>query len=89
MGKDVLVVEDILDTGLTMNFLKKHFEKKMPRSIKFCVFIDKKRRRKMPFEADYCCFTIDDGFVVGYGLDYGESYRNLPHIAVMDDEGKE
>ena len=82
-GKDVLIVEDIVDTGLTLSFLVKTLRERSPRSLKVCVFLDKKMRRKVPFTADYTGFTIDDGFVVGYGLDCNEQDRALPEVYVV------
>ena len=82
-GKDVLIVEDIVDTGLTLSFLVKILKERSPRSLKVCVFLDKKMRRKVPFTADYTGFTIDDGFVVGYGLDFNEQSRFLPDVYVI------
>jgi hypoxanthine phosphoribosyltransferase len=82
-GKDVLIVEDIVDTGLTLSFLVKTLKERSPRSLKVCVFLDKKTRRKVPFTADYTGFTIDDGFVVGYGLDFNEQARFLPDVYVI------
>lgn len=81
-GKDVLVVEDILDTGRTLSEIKKKLLEQNPNSVKFAVFLDKPSRRIKGFEADYKCFEIDDLFVVGYGLDFDEQYRNLPFVAV-------
>lgn len=82
-GRDVLVVEDIVDTGVTLSFLVDKLRGKAPRSLKVCTFLDKKRRRKVPFEADYVGFTIEDGFVVGYGLDFDERARFLPDVYVV------
>jgi hypoxanthine phosphoribosyltransferase len=82
-GKDVLVVEDIVDTGLTLDFLVRTLRERCPRSLRVCVFLDKKMRRKTPFTADYTGFTIDDGFVVGYGLDCNERDRSLPEVYVI------
>ena len=82
-GKDVLIVEDIVDTGLTLSYLVKTLKDRAPRSLKVCVFLDKKMRRKIPFTADYTGFTIDDGFVVGYGLDYNEQARFLSDVYVI------
>jgi hypoxanthine phosphoribosyltransferase len=82
-GKDVLVVEDIVDTGLTLAYLISHLEGFRPNSIKVCAMIDKKERRKATIRVDYACTTIDKGFLVGYGLDYAEDYRNLPEIYHM------
>jgi hypoxanthine phosphoribosyltransferase len=78
--KDVLVVEDIVDTGLTLAFLVDHLRRFGPKSIKVCARIDKKERRKAAVAVDYACTTIEKGFLVGYGLDYAEDYRNLPEI---------
>lgn len=82
-GRDVLVVEDIVDTGLTLSALVERLKKRDPRSLKVCVFLDKKDRRKVPFEAEYVGFNIPDRFVVGYGLDFNEMYRFLPDICVI------
>ena len=79
-GKDVLIVEDILDTGLTLAFLHQHLEKYNPRSVKTCVLIDKPERRKTKIQAEYTCHSVKEGFLVGYGLDYAERYRNLTGI---------
>ena len=78
--KDVLVVEDIVDTGLTMSKFLKHLESFNPKSIKVCAFIDKHERRKVDYKADYVCHSVEGGFLVGYGLDYAEKYRNLPAL---------
>lgn len=83
-GKDILIVEDILDTGQTMQYFVEWMKERNPKSIKTCVFLDKRKRRKVPFEADYIGFTIEDGFVVGYGLDFNEMYRFSPDIYVMN-----
>ena len=82
-GRDVLIVEDIVDTGLTLSALVERLKKRDPRSLKVCVFLDKKDRRKVPFEAEYVGFNIPDRFVVGYGLDFNEMYRFLPDICVI------
>jgi len=79
-GKDVLVVDDIMDTGLTMEKILEHLKKKNPRSIKSCVMLDKPERRKTNITPDYVGFTIPDLFIVGYGLNYGDYYRNIPYI---------
>lgn len=79
-GKDVLIVEDILDTGLTLKYLKQHLLRRHPLSVKTCVLIDKKERRRADVNAEYVCHIAAEGFLVGYGLDYAESYRNLPGI---------
>ncbi|NLM84909.1 MAG: hypoxanthine phosphoribosyltransferase [Clostridiales bacterium] len=85
-GRDVIIVEDILDSGVTINFLKDYLLSLGPASVKVCTFLDKPARRKMPFEADYVGYTCEDAFVVGYGLDYAERYRNLPYIGVLKQE---
>ena len=82
-GKDILIVEDILDTGLTLQYLVDWLKERNPQSLKICVLLDKRKRRKVSFEADYVGFTIDDGFVVGYGLDFNEKYRFSPDIYVI------
>jgi hypoxanthine phosphoribosyltransferase len=82
-GRDVLVVEDIVDTGLTLSFLVDRLKERDPQSLKVCVFLDKKERRKVPFEAGYVGFDIPDRFVVGYGLDFNEMYRFLPDVCVI------
>ena len=79
-GKNVLIVEDIIDTGLTVSKLVQHLSAFSPKSIKVCALIDKYERRKIGFRADYVCHTVKSGFLVGYGLDYAEQYRNLPAI---------
>ncbi|RLA90088.1 MAG: hypoxanthine phosphoribosyltransferase [Deltaproteobacteria bacterium] len=84
--QDVIIVEDILDTGITLNFIKEKIEEKKPNSLKFLVLIDKKMRRKIPFEADYVGFTIEDGFIVGYGIDVDEKYRHLPDIFIFKEK---
>jgi hypoxanthine phosphoribosyltransferase len=84
-GKDILIVEDIVDTGLTLKFFVDWLMERNPRSLKVCAFLDKRLKRKVAFEADYVGFTIDDGFVVGYGLDFNEQYRFLPDVYVVQD----
>ena len=83
--RDILIVEDVVDTGLTLSFLVNWLKERSPRSIKVCAFLDKRKRRRVPFEADYVGFTIDDGFVVGYGLDFNEKARFLPDICVIEE----
>lgn len=80
-GADVVIVDDILDSGRTLAFAKELFLKRGARSVKTCVLLDKKARRAVKVEADYTGFPVDDVFVVGYGLDYDNRYRELPHIA--------
>ena len=79
-GYDVLIVDDIIDTGYTMEFVIEHVKKLGARSVKTCVLLDKPSRRKVDLKPDYCCFEIDDLFVVGYGLDYEGYYRNVPYV---------
>ncbi len=79
-GKDILIVEDIVDTGQTLYYLKKHLVKRNPASIRVCSFIDKKERREVDVQVDYVGFEISEGFVVGYGLDYAEQYRHYPAV---------
>lgn len=82
-GKNVILVEDILDTGLTLTYLKKLLLSHHPRTFKIAALLDKPSRRKLPIEGDYIGFKIPDEFVVGYGLDYAERYRNLADICVV------
>jgi len=81
--KNVILVEDILDTGLTLQFLKKLFLHHHPRSLKIAALLDKRSRRIAPVQAEYVGFVIPDEFVVGYGLDYNERYRNLPDVCIL------
>jgi hypoxanthine phosphoribosyltransferase len=85
-GKDVLIVEDIIDTGLTLNYLIRYLRGKNPRSLHICTLLDKPARRLVEIHIDYRGFTIPDQFVIGYGLDFGEHYRNLPFIGVLRPE---
>ena len=82
-GKTVIVVEDILDTGLTLAYLLRVFEQRKPKQLRVAVLLDKHERRIAEVRADYVGFRIPNEFVVGYGLDYGERYRNLPHVGVL------
>jgi len=82
-GKNVLMVEDILDTGLTLSYLRKLFMQQNPKSLRIAVLLDKPSRRIEKIEADYVGFSIPNLFVIGYGMDYAERYRNLPDICVM------
>jgi hypoxanthine phosphoribosyltransferase len=84
--RNIIVIEDILDTGLTMTYLKKMLLARQPRSLKVAALLDKPSRRKLPLEGDYIGFKIPDEFVVGYGLDYAEKYRNLADICVVPRE---
>lgn len=83
-GKDVLIVEDIVDTGLTLNYLYKNIQSRQPDSLKVVTLLDKPDRRKVDFNPDYCGFAIPDRFVIGYGLDYDENYRQLADICVLN-----
>jgi hypoxanthine phosphoribosyltransferase len=83
-GKNVILVEDILDTGLTLGYIKSLFQAHQPKSIKIAALLDKVSRRTEPIEADYVGFAIPDEFVVGYGLDFAERYRNLPDVCILE-----
>ena len=83
-GRDVVIVEDIVDTGLTLNYLQDILRARAPRSVRTACLLSKPSRRKIDVKVEYIGFEIPDKFVVGYGLDYGEKYRNLPYIAVLD-----
>ena len=85
-GKDVILVEDILDSGVTLNYLKNYLSVRQPASIHVVTLMDKPARRKADIYADYSCFEVPDAFVVGYGLDYNERYRNLPYIGILKPE---
>ena len=85
-GEDVLIVEDIIDTGLTLNYLIRYLRGKNPASLRICTLLDKPARRLVDIPVDYRGFTIPDQFVVGYGLDYGEIYRNLRFVGVLKRE---
>ena len=80
-GKDVILVEDIVDSGKTLAYFIKLLKEKNPASIKVCSFLDKETRREVDVKVDYVCFDIDCGFVIGYGLDYAQKYRELPFLA--------
>ena len=85
-GRHIIIVEDILDSGVTLNYLKNFLMVRRPASISIATLMDKPARRKADVYADYSCFEIPDAFVVGYGLDYNERYRNLPYIGVLKSE---
>ena len=85
-GKDILIVEDILDSGLTLSYIKELLASRGPRSIKVATLLDKPSRRKVDLQADYVGFSVPDEFVIGYGLDYDEKYRNLPYIGILKPE---
>ena len=82
-GRRVLLIDDILDTGRTLSAVRQRLEELGAADVKVCVFLDKPARRVVPFQADFCCFEIDDLFVVGYGLDYLGRYRNLPFVGSL------
>lgn len=82
-GRDVLIVEDIIDSGNTLYNLKKLLNSRSPSSVNIVTLLDKPERREVPMEPEYTCFVIEDEFVVGYGMDYAEEYRNLPYIGVL------
>lgn len=83
-GRDVIIIEDIIDTGRTLSYLRDHLKDKNPASLKICTLLDKKERREFDVEPDYTAFNIPDKFVVGYGLDDRENYRNLPYVGYFD-----
>ena len=85
-GEDVLIVEDIIDTGLTLNYLIRYLRGKKPASLRICTLLDKPARRLVEIDVDYTGFTIPDQFVVGYGLDYDQRFRNLPFVGVLKPE---
>ena len=84
-GRDVIIVEDIVDTGLTLTYLQDILRARSPRNLRTACLLSKPSRRKVDVKVEYIGFTIEDKFVVGYGLDYAEQYRNLPYIAVIGD----
>lgn len=83
-GKSVLIIEDIVDTGTTLKYIKEHLADRKPKSVKICTLLDKPTGRKVDIEADYIGFKVDDLFIVGYGLDYDQKYRNLPYISYLE-----
>jgi hypoxanthine phosphoribosyltransferase len=83
-GRDVVIVEDIVDTGLTLHYLQEILQARGPRSLRTACLLSKPSRRKIDVKVDYIGFTIEDRFVVGYGLDYAEQYRNLPYIGILE-----
>jgi hypoxanthine phosphoribosyltransferase len=83
-GRDVLIVEDIVDTGLTLAYLKRNLEARHPRSVRACVLADKVERRQIPVAVEYVGFTVPNVYVVGYGFDYGGVFRNLPYVAELE-----
>ena len=88
-GKDVLIVEDIIDSGRTLSYLIEILKKRNPASLKLCTLLDKPERRVKDVKVDYCCFNIPDEFVVGFGLDLDQQYRNLPYIGCVELEDEE
>ena len=82
-GMDILIVEDILDSGLTLSYLREHLTSKGAQSIRIATLLDKPERRKVDISPDYRCFVVPDEFVVGCGLDFNERYRNLPYVGVL------
>ena len=84
--KHIILVEDILDSGVTLNYIKNYLSVRNPASIRIATLLDKPARRKADIAADYSCFEVPDEFVVGYGLDYNEKYRNLPYIGILSPE---
>ena len=85
-GRHLILVEDILDSGVTLNYLKTYLQVRKPASVSIVTLMDKPVHRKAPVYADYACFDVPDAFVVGYGLDYNERYRNLPYIGILSPE---
>ncbi len=83
--KNIVVVEDIIDSGLTLHFLREHLNMHKPRKIKICTLLDKPERRRVELPVDYVGFVIPDEFIVGYGIDFAQSYRNLPYIATVEE----
>ena len=83
LGRDVIVVEDIVDSGMTLSFLKRTLLSRGASSLRIATLLDKPARRRVELEVDYSCFNIPDAFVVGYGLDYNETYRNLPDVGIL------
>lgn len=84
-GKNILIIEDIIDTGTTLNYLQKYLESKFPKSLKIATLLDKPSRRIVDVPVDYVGFSIEDKFVLGFGLDLDQNYRNLPYIAYVKD----
>ncbi len=88
-GKNVVIVEDIIDSGITLSSIRDMLKKRRPKTLKICALVDKRARRKVEIEGDYVGFTINDGFIVGYGIDYAELYRNYPEIYVVEEDQRE
>ncbi len=85
-GKDIIIVEDIVDSGVTLNYLEGYLKSRGAASVKLCSLLDKPEGRRVDIKADYVGFTVDDRFIVGYGLDYDQKYRNLPYITWLESE---
>jgi hypoxanthine phosphoribosyltransferase len=85
-GENILIVEDIIDSGLTLKYLKDYLTARNPKSIRICTLLDKPERRVAEIRADYIGFTVENKFIVGYGLDYNQMYRNLPYISYLEEE---
>ena len=88
-GRDVLLVEDIVDSGLTVQYLTKFFSKRKPKSLRICALLSKPARRQIDVNVEYIGFEIPNHYVVGYGLDHQQQYRNLPYLAVLDPKSVE
>lgn len=88
-NKNIMIVEDIIDTGTTLKYLKEYLANRNPKDIKICTMLDKPSRRTNDIEADYIGFTVDDLFIIGYGLDYDQKYRNLPYISYLEPDDLE
>ena len=84
--KHIIIIEDIIDSGLTLDFLSRHFSKLGAKSVRICAFLSKPSRRKVDVAIDYCGYEVEDEFFVGYGLDYAGNYRNLPYIGILKPE---
>lgn len=84
-GRNVVVIEDIIDSGLTLHFLRDHLKMHKPKQVKICTLLDKPERRRIELPVDYVGFVIPDEFIVGYGIDYAQQYRNLPYIANVEE----
>jgi hypoxanthine phosphoribosyltransferase len=82
-GENVVIVEDIIDSGITLSYVRDMLLRRQPRALRICALVDKRARRQVEIEGDYIGFTVDDGFIVGYGIDYAESLRNLPEMYVL------
>lgn len=84
-GKHVIIVEDIVDSGVTLNYLRGYISSRGARTVKICTLLDKPEGRRVEIDVDYIGFTVDDRFIVGYGLDYDQKYRNLPYVTYLED----